>query len=398
MRILQFTVFDDIDDPDHGGKLRCYYIREALRERFEVKTMSFAWSEKDSVSDFHIKLNINNYLLNNRVDRLFRFSKGIYCTQQKYLMNEIAEAIKAFSPHILLIEHPYLWQLIKTLKESGVFREDIYIVYSSHNVEVNLRRKIYEREFDREKATAYTDYVDYLEKDLIKNANSAIAVSKEDADYVTKWSSIPVGVYPNAHTSPALLGKQEKWRNYFQESGAESNWVFVGSSHPPNIVGLYTFLQSMREKRKKEVALWVLGSSANGLQDKKEFDEKDYPFLHLMGHVTSEDIESAISVSDGILLPIWEGGGSNLKTVQALLSGKFVLSSRFAFRTFEKFMQEEGVNIAETPDELAEKFASIKPNFHYSRSREVASLCWSSVLASLADFVQENYNEDKVSN
>ena len=42
-------------------------------------------------------------------------------------------------------------------------------------------------------------------------------------------------------------------------------------------------------------------------------------------------------------MPIWEGGGSNLKTAQALVSGKYILSTNYAFRGYEEFASTESL-------------------------------------------------------
>jgi glycosyltransferase involved in cell wall biosynthesis len=51
----------------------------------------------------------------------------------------------------------------------------------------------------------------------------------------------------------------------------------------------------------------------------------------------------------GVFLPIRSGGGTNLKTAEALALGKWVVATSTALRGFERFSRAEGVTVADTP-------------------------------------------------
>jgi hypothetical protein len=197
-----------------------------------------------------------------------------------------------------------------------------------------------------------------------------------------------VQVYINGHTRPALTSADEKWRRQFSER--DINWVFVGSWHPPNINGLRDLLAVMPESIKNSsFQLWVLGSAGNGLKSMPGFREENYPWLRITGPVAPEDIDSAILNSSGIVLPIWEGGGSNLKTAQALLSCKCVVGSAFSFRGFEHYAGEAGVFLGNTPSDVAKYLTSRVPQSYYPRSEAVANLEWTAVLKLLPSYIAE---------
>ena len=50
----------------------------------------------------------------------------------------------------------------------------------------------------------------------------------------------------------------------------------------------------------------------------------------------------------GVFLPIRGGGGTNLKTAEALALGKWVVATSTALRGFEAFLGADGVVIADT--------------------------------------------------
>jgi hypothetical protein len=388
MKILQMTTYD-VDHPNHGGKLRSHHIRKALRERFTVDTLSFEWSDHDDTSKLAMWLDQRKWEqlgLNGNVS-----DWGI-CSYLEHFLEVFASVcmrVREFAPDVLLIEQPFLWPLADRFFVEGVVAEGTKVVYSSHNVEIGMKRRIYQDAFPPDIAVRYTDYTDRIEKGVIQACVGALAVSSLDADYVhAQCPGKPVQVYINGHTRPALTSADEKWRRQFSER--DINWVFVGSWHPPNINGLRDLLAVMPESIKNSsFQLWVLGSAGNGLKSMPGFREENYPWLRITGPVAPEDIDSAILNSSGIVLPIWEGGGSNLKTAQALLSCKCVVGSAFSFRGFEHYAGEAGVFLGNTPSDVAKYLTSRVPQSYYPRSEAVANLEWTAVLKLLPSYIAE---------
>ena len=57
------------------------------------------------------------------------------------------------------------------------------------------------------------------------------------------------------------------------------------------------------------------------------------------------DLDYLINRAAVVLLPIAQGGGSNIKTAEALLSGRPIVASSTAFRGYEAFRNSAGVTI-----------------------------------------------------
>jgi hypothetical protein len=69
----------------------------------------------------------------------------------------------------------------------------------------------------------------------------------------------------------------------------------------------------------------------------------------------SEDrLVGLLQVADIILLPITEGGGSNLKTAEAIVSEKRVVATEYAFRGFDELKKLSNIFIATKPQEFRE--------------------------------------------
>ena len=388
MKILQMTTYS-LDKPNQGGKLRCYHIRKSLRQTFDVETLSFEWSDNSNAETFQVvldqakckELNLNGLLIDWGVCDYLEYDEEIYL--------QVMKNIKSYAPDTIFLEQPFLWPLVKRLLADEVVSENTKIIYSSQNIEVGMKKKIYFDAFPEDLAERYTNYVDAIEKEVITCVDGTLAVSKNDYDYISELApNTPVLVLPNGNTKPVNNEKSEKWQKVF--SNSEYNWVFVGSWHPPNINGLRDLLEAMPDSiDSSDFSLFVLGEVGNGLLSMEDFCLEKYPYLNIMGPVSAEDIDAAIINSSGIVLPIWEGGGSNLKTAQALLSGKCVVGSNFSFRGFESCMNEEGVFLGEKPEDVSKKLIKIRPECSYNRSDKVTYLDWEEITKGLNSFITE---------
>ncbi|BDS22413.1 TPA: glycosyltransferase [Klebsiella quasipneumoniae] len=387
MKILQMATYD-VERPDHGGKLRSHHIRRSLRTQFNVETLSFEWDEKVDASSLSVRLDQNRWTEFGISGMLSDWGICNFLEKDEKCYEQVCRNVHKFDPDIILLEQPFLWPLVERFFDDGTLARNVRVIYSSHNIEVIMKRQIYQDLFSPEIAKKYTDYVDNIEKGVIKACSGAIAVSEIDAAYITRLNpDAPVKIYFNGHSKPKNGPEDKKWQSRFENRDA--NWVFVGSWHPPNINGLRDLVMALAQKEgEKNFALWALGSVGNGLvATTPGFDAKDYPWLHITGLVSAEDIDSAILCSSGIVLPIWEGGGSNLKTAQALLSTKCILGAEFSFRAFEHVTSEPGVFLVKDADSLANLVTETRPERHYARSEEVYALEWERVLQSLPDFV-----------
>jgi glycosyltransferase involved in cell wall biosynthesis len=72
-----------------------------------------------------------------------------------------------------------------------------------------------------------------------------------------------------------------------------------------------------------------------------------------------------------VLLPIVETGGSNLKTAEAILSGKIVIATSIALRGYEEFKDEPYIIIANTPDDFKSAIKKcLRKDFSYTFSSD----------------------------
>ncbi|MET4759013.1 hypothetical protein [Endozoicomonas sp. NE40] len=307
MKILQMTTYD-LEQPNHGGKLRSYHIRQKLRESFDVETLSFEWDNRNNYETFQVTLDQGKWEELDLNGLLIDWGICTYLEYYNELYTHVMANVKSYDPDVIFLEQPFLWPLVKRLMVDKVVSPNTKIIYSSHNIEVGMKQKIYFDAFPTKVAQAYTDRVDTMEREVITSAHAALAVSKNDSDYISELApNISVRVFPNGNSKPVNNEQTQKWQKIFSYS--ECNWVFIGSWHPPNINGLRSLLEAMPDDvDSTRLSLFVLGGAGDGLLSMKGFCQEKYPYLNILGPVSGDDIDAAIMNSSGIV-PTGLGGG-----------------------------------------------------------------------------------------
>ena len=150
--------------------------------------------------------------------------------------------------------------------------------------------------------------------------------------------------------SPAPPNEVRKKHKRFDDLG-DRYLFFVGSSYPPNSDGLCSLLLEdglFFMPPKKGFA--ICGGASEGI-----FGDPRYArFLVSNGdrvnfyqNISDEELRSVKAYAHAVILPINFGGGSNLKTAEALATGKWIVATPTAMRGFEDYMNEPGVVIAD---------------------------------------------------
>lgn len=380
-KILQVTTYP-IENPDHGGKLRSFHIRKSLREKFCVETLSFSLGQGDSIAGLSVNLDHDECMRVIKNGYLADWGINDYLESRPELKAQVVSAVKDFSPDIVLIEQPFMWPLIDELLRRRIIG-DALVVYSSHNNEYALKKGVYEGIFQGRDLELNLARVAEIEHGIARSADLSLAVTEGDVDYLNSMApGTDVLLYRNGHQGIGDAPEKSRWQQKFKDY--ERNWVFVGSWHPPNIDGLHALIAGgVNELPGGRIKVWIFGNAGPGLLATYGLKESDVPNLSIQGLAETDDISSAIASATGVVLPVWGGGGSNLKTAQALLSGKAVIGSKYSFRGFENYMSEPGTFLFDSPMELVRGMESVQVNDLYSRPSVERDLKWENLLSDL---------------
>lgn len=269
---------------------------------------------------------------------------------------KMTRILKQFKPDIIQIEQTFPYMGLKPLLVSLGMQPTI--ILSSHNIEYSHKQEILQSL--GVKPSVYRPVVEKIkqaEEAICKDAALVIAVTEHDMKIHRAMGAKNLVVAPNgiAKSIPSQKAA-DYWKNYCKKRSINHTVAFVGSAHPPNWVG---FLQTVGEGvgfLPADTRLLLAGSISDYFQenftDRTPSQITFWQRVIPIGRLSEDRLAGLIQNADVLILPITEGGGSNLKTAEAVLSGRKVVATSFAFRSFEQYQNLPNIYIADKPAEF----------------------------------------------
>ena len=249
---------------------------------------------------------------------------------------------------VIHVEQPWLWPLAKRIKQLPGFEKTI-LIYGSANIEAPLKQEILTSYGVADSAQVVAD-IDALERRAACEADVTVAVTKSDLATLVSWGARhPVLASNGISPWQATPERLSHWR----ERLPKAPWMFyVASAHPPNFTGFTDCVGPSLGCFPPDSRLVVAGSVCSHLYQHlaaTRWHSLNLSRLELLGVLSDEDLAAVKTLAHGFLLPILHGGGSNIKTAEALYSGAYVLGSEAAFRGFEDLLDLPEVVVARSP-------------------------------------------------
>lgn len=257
--------------------------------------------------------------------------------------------VEQLKPDALQLEQPFMWPLAKRLRET-LGAEKLPLIYSSYNVEAPLkdailagggvasavRREIQER-------------IEQIEAEICREAALVVCVSVDEQNhYVRYCSREKVIVVPNGvDRPPSVIPDYEPCRKVF----GDNRFMFmVGSAYAPNIEGMCRYVfQDGAFMVPPVKSLAICGGVSDGIHGHplyRRFEAANDARVHFFPKIEDSELWAVKAACHVVALPIDTGGGSNLKTAEALTLGKWVVASKVAMRGYENYVGTEGLVIA----------------------------------------------------
>jgi glycosyltransferase involved in cell wall biosynthesis len=287
------------------------------------------------------------------------------------------------------VEQPWLWPLALRLKGFPEYA-NVCLIYGSQNIEAPLKKEILES-YGVGNVTPVIEAIDALERNAARTADVTVAVTQTDLEVIRSWGVGNCVLAPNG-IAPWQATEELKKKWGFKLPDAP--WIlYVASAHPPNFKGFNECLGNSLACIPPDSRLVVAGSVCEHLA--RELSESRWSSLNLsrlelLYILSDEDLAAVKSLAHAFLLPIPHGGGSNIKTAEAIYSGKYVIGSESAFRGFESHLTLPEVKMATTPFDfhrlIREALSELPPVSDYrdfSDGRE--TLTWSNSLREIPD-------------
>jgi glycosyltransferase involved in cell wall biosynthesis len=346
MKVLQLSTYP-IVRPRHGGQIRTSQIRLKLQSiGHEVLSLSVSERghqqydrEHDLVieaSDYPspFELPFCSDLLTARLsetdDRIFEF---------------LQQYARAFRPDMVMLEQPWLWPAVRRMLRDGTLPAATPVVYSSQNIESHTKASVLRNYVDKSNAIERAvEEIAALECDLVKNASNVVCVTRTDAGHFQPQAPTEILLCPNGVTRRKLSSSALNDVTSFTQD--RPYVLFTGSAYPPNAEGFWEMMGPSLAYVPPNCMVVIVGGVGEIIhtfapKESALFSHVNGAVIQSTGQVTEETLTALIYRSSGIILPITSGGGSNLKTAEAIASNKPVVATSPACRGYD-FVAELG--------------------------------------------------------
>jgi hypothetical protein len=348
-----------ISNPQHGGQKRVKAIYDFYKTIFTDVKFVGVFYEKFYQDYGTEDCPIKDEALIKRIEDLpflgdLTTGEAIYT--DPHVKRKLTGILATYQPDIVQIEQAYPYEGLRHLLDELAMRPKL--VFSSHNVESKLKQEILVglKVPAKDRHTIVAKVLQ-IESTLAKEADLAIAVSKSDARIHRKMGAkkcvvVPNGIQEVIPTQAAL----KHWGNFKKDNNILHAITFVGSAHPPNLFGFQEMIGEDLSFLPTGTRLLLAGGIAEYLQEVYKFWEDSHKSfwerVTPLGRLSDDNLAGLIQESEVLLLPITQGGGSNLKTAEAILSGRKVVATRYAFRAFEQYMDLPNIYITDDPTDF----------------------------------------------
>jgi glycosyltransferase involved in cell wall biosynthesis len=408
-RIVQLTTYP-LKFPRHGGQLRCAAIRERYRSLgLQVETIAAIHGNDYRSSDQErndIVLPADHAGFDPLSPRFTDLQSGRVIATDPGIWRAFARQLDTFAPDAITLEQPWLYPAVRRWLDERALAGGALprLIYSSQNIEWKLKRD--EMHGAAESIVAQrreVARVESLERELVAAADLVVACTDgELAELRGMDERASARGWVVAHNAIAPFAADPERIDMVRKRHSLQNYsLFVGSAHPPNADGFWQMMAPSLAFLRPGERIVVVGGVAHYLRQHRiyaEWPAINEPRLLVLGEVEREDLVALLGGAAVILLPITTGGGSNLKTAEAIYSGNPVLATPHALRGYGDASRWPTLKVADTADAFRRTLRAMlddessTPPADYARVR--AEVTWERSLAPLADAIGDLLRTD----
>jgi glycosyltransferase involved in cell wall biosynthesis len=262
------------------------------------------------------------------------------------------------------------------------------VVYSSQNVEFRLRRDLERFQPDWRRPPRRSEEVRELEQRAVSLAHRVTAICATDQDALQEEFGVDSTLVPNGS---ALAGVPVSAPRIAEAR----DFVFAGSAYWPNIEGFAQIATPSLAFLPPTARIHVAGTAGRVLlehPDVRRHLAMNRSRLELLGFLEMSELIDAMRSARCVLVPVFVGEGSNLKSADALAAGVRVIMTRRATHGYEDVLAADpsGVTVVDTAAEfrtaMLESLAA--PATGAVGARRVRMLDWHARLAPLVGVVE----------
>ena len=264
------------------------------------------------------------------------------------LVERVVEHLRSSGCDLIILEQPFLVRIARI----AVDRLRIPVIYSCQNIEYRLRRDLERFQLDANRPVDRSEGARRLEAEAVELASHVTAICPTDQELLREEFGCESTLVPNG-TSVSEIPLPPR------RSGDDPYFAFAGSSYWPNVEGFAQMATPSLAFLPPTVKIHVAGTVGTEiLRDRSilRHQSANASRILLRGFLGMEDLVAMMHRSTAVLVPVFIGEGSNLKSADALASGAPVIMTERATRGYERVIEDdpEGVTVVTTASDFRE--------------------------------------------
>jgi hypothetical protein len=302
------------------------------------------------------------------------------------LVRRIERHLAGLGVSVVILEQPFLIDVVAPV----VSALSVPMIYSCQNIEFRLRRDLEDFQFLATRRNDRSNEVRVLEERAVELAAHITTICQEDRAGVRQEFGRESSIVPNG-TSVVNVS------TFDQRIGSPDpvDFAVAGSSYWPNVDGFAQIAQPSLAFLPPTARIHVMGTMSNGLLDHPKLALRysaNASRLVLRGFQPMPALVATFAAARRVLVPVFVGEGSNLKSADALGSGMPVIMTRRATHGYEEILaaDAEGVTVVDDAVEFRAAMAHAMNSDRPARpvgERRRAMLSWSARLQPLVELV-----------
>jgi Glycosyl transferases group 1/Glycosyltransferase Family 4 len=276
---------------------------------------------------------------------------GVRAAQDRRVMQRISAHLEARQVDLIILEQPFLVQVVAPIAQSS----GIPVIYSCQNIEYRLRQELERFQYVPDRPKNRSDQVREIEVAAIELSSRVTAICDTDQAKLREEFGCVSTIVPNGSTIVS-----ERLRPRAAHAGASESAVdfaFAGSSYWPNVEGFVQIATPSLAFLPPTTRIHVAGSISADLLSTPPIARRhsvNASRISLHGFLPMDELMELMGNARSVLVPIFVGEGSNLKSADALGSGAPVIMTRRATHGYEDVLEldSEGVTVVDSAEEF----------------------------------------------
>lgn len=383
-----------IDEPRHGGQHRLRNIVHLLdKAGHEVYSAGVLGSPSYPSSRYFVKFPGNPAIstVATQISLMEDWAIGQLFSRNDVYFNALAALIPV-RPDMIFCEQPWLFEFAQRYN-SQVCKGAARLLYGSENIEHQLKYGMVAYHFGEKIARECRQHVLTCEVEAIRGAEQTFCVSQSDLEWTAAYAVRPPILAPNGVIDRVAgmadieqAGKITQGRKFA---------LYCASAHPPNMDGFFDMFGYGVGCFPPNSRMVVAGGAGHHiLHDPKYSRVGGMHKIYIdAGEVSESILRGLLATAHQIVLPITHGGGTNLKSAEAIWAGCHIVTTAKAMRGFERFANAKGVTVVDDPASFCGAIRDnfLRPKVKLTSEERAArrSVLWEEVLAQLVQNIGE---------